>query len=103
MCFLHDPVRIFDNVPRHGGNARYYQCMLDEDMIRRAPWQVQYNFGVLKFAISEVCLCDLLKDTPGQVVLIQTHSDLRLKAYARDFIQMFSPRGASNIIASVFA
>lgn len=48
-CFLPVPIsfqrlwtgliRILDFVPRHG-NARYYQCLLDEDMIRREPFSI---------------------------------------------------------------
>ena len=31
------PVRVLDSIPRHGGNPRFFQGMLDEDLIRRAP------------------------------------------------------------------
>ena len=36
-------LRIFDYVPNRG-NARFYQCMLDEDLIRRVALLVYQHF-----------------------------------------------------------
>ena len=55
-AIYHLSLRIFDFVPLKG-NPRYYQCLLDEDMIRRELWLHAWFAALhLVFFLDKICL-----------------------------------------------
>lgn len=59
ICFTHKWLRCIDYVPQRG-NPRFFQCLLDEDMIRRASCLSYCQFSFAGF-FQKKLKCDILE------------------------------------------